>query len=358
MKDIFLRRAVQGDEEFLFQLVNDKKCRKNSLNSKEVTLEEHLNWFEEILSSETQKQYILMEKAKPIGQGRLESEGRRCRISYSIIPERRGCGYGKYLIQLLNNVAIKDFPECFSCFGEVLRENIASQKIFEELGYIAEERDNYFYYYKHIEYYKVNQDLIENRGGVLLLSNNNNSYILYQWLRDQGEQVCFYSGRLTEAQILFLAPKLVISYNYSYLIPESIIRLVKGRIINLHISYLPWNKGSDPNFWSFIDDTPKGVTIHQLSEGLDQGDILLQKKLFFNEKEETFRSTYELLNREIVAMFTEHFQEIKNQTLIPYAQEGVGSYHRKKDMADFMDGKVIDWNETIYEFKRRMRKRD
>ena len=315
-----------------------------------------MDWFRGTLLSRTQKQYILMDGITPIGQGRLEASGETCRISYSIIPERRGCGYGKALIKLLNNAAVKDFQECNRCFGEVLKENIASQKIFEELGFTAEEREKFFWYNKRIEYCKIDQEFNQKiGGGGLLLSNNRNSYALCQWLREQGEQVYFYSGKLTEEQIIFISPELVVSYNYSYLIPNNMIQLVKERIINLHISYLPWNKGSDPNFWSFIEDTPKGVTIHQLSEKLDKGDILLQKELFFNEKEETFRSTYESLNREIVEMFTQHFQEIKKQTLIPYVQRGEGTYHRRKDMADFMNGKVMDWNETIYEFKQRVR---
>lgn len=353
MEDIFLRYAVQEDAEFLFKLINDRECRRSSLNSGKINWNEHMDWFRKILLSGTQKQYILMDRETPVGQGRVEASGETCRISYSIISERRGCGYGKILVGLLNNAAVKDFRGCNSCFGEVLRENIASQKMFEELGFASEEQEKYFRYKKRIEYCEIEQEISKKNGGVLLLSNNNNSYILYQWLKDQGERTYFYSGRLTEAQILFLSPKLVISYNYSYLIPKSIIRLVKGKIVNLHISYLPWNKGSDPNFWSFIDDTPKGVTIHQLSEGLDQGDILLQKELFFNEKEETFHSTYELLNREIVAMFTEHFQEIKSQTLIPYTQQGEGSYHKRKELIDFMDGKAIDWDEIIYDFKQR-----
>lgn len=165
MEDIFLRYAVQSDAGFLFELVNERECRKNSLNPKEITLESHMNWFHEILHSEKKKQYILMEGSKPVGQGRLESKGETCRISYSIIPERRGCGYGKYLIQLLNNAVIKDFPECVSCFGEVIPENIASQKIFMELGYNVEKRDNYFYCYKHIKYCEADQELIENRTG-------------------------------------------------------------------------------------------------------------------------------------------------------------------------------------------------
>ena len=96
-----------------------------------------------------------MDGLTPVGQGRLEASGETCRISYSIISERRGCGYGKILIKLLNNAAVKDFQECNSCFGEVLRENVASQKIFEELGFEAEEREKYFRYKKWIGYCKI-----------------------------------------------------------------------------------------------------------------------------------------------------------------------------------------------------------
>lgn len=30
------------------------------------------------------------------------------------------------------------------------------------------------------------------------------------------------------------------------------------------------------------------------------------------------------------------------------------AYDRRKDMEDFMEGKAIDWDETIYDFKQRM----
>ena len=162
----------------------------------------------------------------------------------------------------------------------------------------------------------------------------------------------FYSGKLEEAQIIWLAPALVVSYNYSFLVPENIISLAEDKMINLHISYLPWNQGSDPNFWSFIDNTPKGVTIHQLSAQLDKGAILLQKELFFDEATETFRSTYEKLNREIVSMLQKNFEEIKNHKILPSPQCGNGSYHKRSDFIRFMRGAAMNWEETIEDFKK------
>lgn len=166
MENIFLRLATKDDEMFLFKLVNDYECRKNSLNSREIIREDHEQWLNTILSSKTSQQYILMEEEEPVGQGRLELIGDGCRISYSVIPQRRGCGYGKILLKLLNNAILKNFPFCTYSYGEVLRQNVASQKIFEELGYESEEQDNIFFYRKSITQYVVDErDNLTARGG-------------------------------------------------------------------------------------------------------------------------------------------------------------------------------------------------
>lgn len=191
------------------------------------------------------------------------------------------------------------------------------------------------------------------RGGILLLSNNRNVFPLYQWLNEQEESVYLYSGKLTEEQIRVLSPDWIISYNYGRLIPKYLIELVENRIINLHISYLPWNKGSDPNFWSFMENTPKGVTIHQLSDGLDEGDILLQKELYFDERVETFQTTYDALNHEIVSLFQENWDRIKKRFVTPKKQMGKGSHHRRKDFVDFLNEEPLNLQETIYEYKLR-----
>ena len=48
-------------------------------------------------------------------------------------------------------------------------------------------------------------------------------------------------------------------------------------LINLHISYLPYNRGSYPNYWSFKENTPNGVSIHHIDDGIDTGPVLVQK---------------------------------------------------------------------------------
>ena len=95
---------------------------------------------------------------------------------------------------------------------------------------------------------------------------------------------------------------------------------MQGQIFNLHISLLPYNREASPNFFSFIENTPKGVTIHQIDEGLDMGPILSLKELFFDELKETFASGYEKLILEIQMLFKENWSSISDKNYQLYAQ--------------------------------------
>ena len=104
---------------------------------------------------------------------------------------------------------------------------------------------------------------------------------------------------------------LIISFGYRDIINNEIISLFKKPIINLHLSYLPFNKGAHPNFWSYIDNTPSGISIHEIDGGIDAGKIIYQKKIDFdlsnNKKKLNFYNTYSFLFKEIENLF------LKNQ---------------------------------------------
>lgn len=195
------------------------------------------------------------------------------------------------------------------------------------------------------------RDLESYPGTILLLSNNENSSSLLQWLSRKGT-VLFYSGRLNAAMLEKIQPNLVISYNYRHIISPEAIKVVSGKIINMHISLLPWNRGASPNLWSIIDNTPKGVTIHVLDDGLDTGDILLQKELTFDEDKETLRSSYELLNYEIVKLLQDNWEYIWRGEWNPRKQLSGGSKHTVKDLQEFLHGRNFSYDMTISDFKR------
>lgn len=160
---------------------------------------------------------------------------------------------------------------------------------------------------------------------ILFLGNKNNS--VYHYLRSK------YLVKATENKI---SPEYiskfdrVISYGYRHILTKSHIDKANHPIINLHISYLPWNKGADPNYWSWVENTPKGVTIHYIDEGIDTGDILIQAKVKMG-LEETLASSYAKLKNIIENLFIENYEKIVLGDIKPFKQPPGGSIHYKKN---------------------------
>lgn len=357
--------ATPSDCDLLLEWENEDECRKSSFCRDIILREDHERWFNQLYFSSRRNVFVLWEGNQPVAQVREEIYNKKIHLSYSVAKERRGCGYGKLLLLMYESMGRDYINSEGYIYGEVKKSNVASQKVFEELAYEKEERDDVYIYYKRINV-SLNMRTVgalecmtdsirhitrKGVGGVILLSNNRNSFEVYEWLNGRGECVCYYSGKLIKEQVIFLKPSVVVSYNYNYIIPEELIQLTNYNIINMHISYLPWNKGADPNFWSFIEDTPKGVTIHQISSNLDRGDILLQKRLYFDEKKETFKTAYEKLNSEIVNLLQENWDDLKNSKIIAHSQTEEGTYHKRKQLLEFMGRETLDWQENIHDFK-------
>jgi methionyl-tRNA formyltransferase len=154
-------------------------------------------------------------------------------------------------------------------------------------------------------------------------------------IRDSNCTVVEYDGRINSDFLVQNNIDFAVSYGYRHIIKKSVIDLLNGKIINLHISYLPWNRGADPNLWSFLENTPKGVTIHCVDEGLDTGDIISQTEIFFDEQNDTLKTAYEKLRQKMVKLFKDSWPDILKGTVKRKQQPAVGSYHQLKDKEKF-----------------------
>ncbi len=163
---------------------------------------------------------------------------------------------------------------------------------------------------------------------ILFLGYKNSSLISF--LREDANVVIHREEKINLEYVVSNNIDRIISYGYWPIIKEPILTAYAGRIINLHISYLPWNRGTSPNFWSVIDDTPKGVTIHLIDKGIDTGDILVQQEVEISE-DITLRESYDKLQETIQELFKKNWQGLKFQTIVPRRQEGKGSYHQLRD---------------------------
>lgn len=77
-----------------------------------------------------------------------------------------------------------------------------------------------------------------------------------------------------------LAPDLVVVVAYGRILPPELLHIAPLGCINLHVSLLPKYRGSAPIQWSVLNgDSETGVTIMQLDEGCDTGDILMVERV-------------------------------------------------------------------------------
>ena len=83
-----------------------------------------------------------------------------------------------------------------------------------------------------------------------------------------------------------LNPDVIIVVAFGQILPKEILELPKYGCMNVHASLLPKLRGAAPIQWSVIDGDPEsGVTIMQMDEGLDTGDMILKEEVVLDEKE-------------------------------------------------------------------------
>lgn len=77
-----------------------------------------------------------------------------------------------------------------------------------------------------------------------------------------------------------LAPDLVVVVAYGRILPPELLHIAPLGCINLHVSLLPKYRGSAPIQWAVLNgDAETGVTIMQLDEGCDTGNILMVERV-------------------------------------------------------------------------------
>lgn len=147
----YLRTATEQDMDLLFEWANEASVRANSFKSGRITYEEHMKWYQTLLSQNDAKQYIFMCDNEAIGQIRVTVKEETAEVGYSICNQKRHMGYGKEMIRLLAEQVRKDFPQVQRLVAKVKPENTASSKIFLNLGYVEKYR-----------FYELEMDISEN----------------------------------------------------------------------------------------------------------------------------------------------------------------------------------------------------
>lgn len=148
---------------------------------------------------------------------------------------------------------------------------------------------------------------------------------------------------------------LLLSVHFPYLIPPDVLAIPRLGALNLHPSYLPYNRGWHTVTWALLDGTPVGATLHVIDEGMDRGPIVNQRLLEVYPSD-TAADIYPRLASLEFDVFTEAWPEIAAGTIVARPQDiGLATTHKRGDLSESVRRIPLDSPITGREFLRHLR---
>jgi methionyl-tRNA formyltransferase len=142
----------------------------------------------------------------------------------------------------------------------------------------------------------------------------------------------------------FYNPDVIVVVAYGKLIPPEILSLPRYGCINIHASLLPKYRGAAPIQWAIINgERQTGITIMQLDEGMDTGNIIAFETIDILEDDDT-QSVSNMLS----VMGAELLMRVLDQVEESGKVESVPQDHALATSAPMLEKKhgLIDWNLT------------
>lgn len=147
-----------------------------------------------------------------------------------------------------------------------------------------------------------------------------------------------------------------LSLYFGYILKPEVFRSFPEGCLNLHPSYLPYNRGVYTNVWSIVDRTPAGASLHYIDKGVDTGPVLERRRV---EKRptDTGDTLYRRLEDVCVELFRDIWPRFVEGEVEPEPQpQEQGTYHRLADVED-IDRIELDEEYTGRELLNRLRAR-
>lgn len=138
-----------------------------------------------------------------------------------------------------------------------------------------------------------------------------------------------------------LAPEIIVVVAYGCIIPPQLLHVAKYGCINLHVSLLPQYRGSAPIQWAVLHgDAQTGVSIMQLDEGLDTGDVLMVEPVDI-EPEETSGQLFDRVSAIGAKTLVKALEKLQAGELHPQPQD-----HAKATLAPPLNKEMAQFTFT------------
>jgi len=138
-----LRNANHENVEIAFEWANNSIIRKYSIDKNPISWEQHKFWFEHKIDSDSCVYYFLFMNNFAVGSIRFDIENSKAaKISYLIDSKYHGKNLGKYILKNGIEKVLTERKEICCVYGHVMKENIASIKLFQQLNFTIEKSEN------------------------------------------------------------------------------------------------------------------------------------------------------------------------------------------------------------------------
>jgi methionyl-tRNA formyltransferase len=137
------------------------------------------------------------------------------------------------------------------------------------------------------------------------------------------------------ATLRSMDPDLVISVSCPQIFHRPLLDLPRLGCLNVHSALLPKYRGMLPTFWALLNgESETGVTVHRMEEGIDGGDIILQRRVPI-AADETLLSLMRKTKRMAADLVLESIKEFDAGTVSPMSNPAdEGSYFSFPTRAD------------------------
>ena len=154
----------------------------------------------------------------------------------------------------------------------------------------------------------------------------------------------------SQTRLALLNPDIMVVAAYGQILPKAVLQIPKLGCLNIHASLLPRWRGAAPIERAILEgDKETGISIMQMNEGLDTGDILLDKKCTISNREtaQTLHDTLSNIGANAILETLNIFPTLKARP----QQNNNATYAEKvtKDEAQ------IDWHQSAEQISRVIR---
>jgi len=159
-----------------------------------------------------------------------------------------------------------------------------------------------------------------------------------------------FKDKQSQSQLALLNPDVMVVAAYGQILPKAVLEIPKLGCLNIHASLLPRWRGAAPIERAILEgDRETGISIMKMNEGLDTGDIMLDKKCMISNHE-TAQTLHDTLSNIGANAILETLNMLPTLKARPQ-QNNEATYAEKvtKDEAQ------IDWHQSAEKISRVIR---